>query len=534
MLLRDFFVEKSAKFQVRQAANSAGSLANVSNERLMNVINIPSHMSILLSNVSLREPLDILQLAKGILSVSWSCDHGPVPKFVAANILKVRKKTVPIAGDSSRSARFCAISIKIPEGCKELLQITDDYYIPSFSFGLVPTSVFYEELHMNECHDESNDEKDIPADCSTTISPKRVKSSKCLARRREIQRQNRRKSGRPMWRKRRHNGEPNLISDDKSLRCLGFPKSKEKNHWTMQVSTSLSREMNISRSLTDGNRIVRYFATREDAKMYCLWSFVFAFSHLLDKNDKIVRSLFCIDGADHKREQTFPRLTGVKYFRIFYDSSCSSPVKRPFFNRNPYAVAVKYERGGIAHFLCSSSGKRRTDALFSMPPGVTLLTNPANGKEEAEKKWFDFVEIVTHKTGEERGFKEPRCPINVVLRGINSDLFEEPLSRVVDNASFQCYLYAKRNGLLNKPGWKTYLRHYDYSDQNEATATAIHTRTEGKLGESKPENGHEPNTATTTVQTSQVQNNALLPFKSDTRDSGSMCFRICDNANHVL
>jgi hypothetical protein len=414
------------------------------------------------------------------------------------------------------------------------LQTTDDYYIPSFSFGLVPTSVFHEELHMNECHDESNDETDVSADCNTKISPKRVKSSKYLARRREIHRQKRRKGDRPMWRKKRKNGEPNLISDKKTLRCIGFPKSKEKNHWTTQVSTSVSAEMNITRTLTDGNRIVRYFATREDAKTYCLWSFVFAFSHLLDKSDKNVRSLFCIDAADHQREQTFPRLTGVKYFRIFYDSSCSSPVKRPFFNRNPYAVAVRYERGGIAHFLCSSSGKRRTDALFSMPPGVTLLTNADSGKEEAVKKWFDFVEIVAHKTGEERGFKEPRCPINVVLRGIDSDLIEEPLSRVVDNASFQCYLYAKRNGLLNSPGWKSYLRHYDYSDQNEATATAIPTRTERKLGQSKTENIPEPTTATMGVQTLQVQNNALLSSTSDTGDSHSLPYRICENANHVL
>jgi len=104
----------------------------------------------------------------------------------------------------------------------------------------------------------------------------------------------------------------------------------------------------------------------------------------------------------------------------------------------------------------------------------------------------------------------------------------------VETRSFQCYLYAKRNGLLNNPGWKTYLRHYDYSDQNEATATAIHTQTEQKLGESKTEKSPEPNTATMTGQTFQVKNNLSLSISSDTRGCDSMRPRICENANHVL
>jgi hypothetical protein len=226
----------------------------------------------------------------------------------------------------------------------------------------------------------------------------------------------------------------------------------------------------ISRTLAFSNRLVRCFADKEDAVQFCLLAFIFAFSHCVDKSRTDAKSLFFIrdsHSSDIKKKSSIV-LEGIREYRVFYNPSKNGPGTRKF--KEPYLVAVQYEAGGLAYFLCNSNGMKQSNVLLSMPPSVTTKRSEVSSNSDDT---FEMIEIIDHKVGRNRSHCYPKCSVNVVLQGIDGFTIEEPLDKVFSEAPYHCYLYAKRKNLLEAPKWKTLFKNNDYSTQQEAHSVAV-------------------------------------------------------------
>jgi hypothetical protein len=264
-------------------------------------------------------------------------------------------------------------------------------------------------------------------------------------------------------------GEPSKLWKPRTNKNKGKPCE---NHKSKKQAWEFLQDHKISRMLAFNNRLVRCFADKEDAIQFCLLAFLFAYSHCVDKSRADVKSLFFIRDSDSSANQKKSSivLEGIREYRVFYNPGKNVPGIRKF--KEPFLVAVQYEAGGLAYYLCNGNGMKQSNALLSMPSSVMTKRSQSSSSSDDT---FEMIEIIDHKVGRGRSHCYPKCSVNVVLQGIDGFTIEEPLDKVFSEAPYHCYLYAKRKNLLHAAKWKNLFKKNDYSTQEEARNVAIGT-----------------------------------------------------------
>jgi hypothetical protein len=83
--------------------------------------------------------------------------------------------------------------------------------------------------------------------------------------------------------------------------------------------------------------------------------------------------------------------------------------------------------------------------------------------EDAENRYLQFKEIIGHQrplTSQDSNYKGSKYSVLVALS--DGEVTYEPLNIIAADDPISCGAYAKKNGLINMPGWKRFRRFFEH------------------------------------------------------------------------